>query len=160
MELEKEKMQIRSIYQNEYENVMGLVWKTFLSFEAEDYTAEGIKSFQDFITDPTLYKMFLRGHYQIFGAFYRGENIGVISLRDRTHISLLFVDEQYHYHGVGRALIEYLEKFLLTEMGEYKLTVNASPYGVGFYHRLGFQDMDKEQEKEGIRYTPMILFLT
>lgn len=159
MELESKKLQIRSIYQDEYEDVMGIVWKTFLRFEAEDYTEEGIKSFQDFITDPTLYKMFLRGYYQIFGAFYKGKNIGMISLRDCTHISLLFVDAKYHYQGVGRALIEYLKKYLITEMGEFKVTVNSSPYGVGFYHKLGFQDTDKEQEKEGVRYTPMILFL-
>ena len=159
MELESKKLQIRSIYQDEYEDVMGIVWKTFLRFEAQDYTEEGVKSFQDFITDPTLYKMFLRGHYQIFGAFYQGKNIGMISLRDRTHISLLFVDEKYHYQGVGRALMDYLKKYLVTEKGEHKVTVNASPYGGGFYHKLGFQDTDREQEKEGVRYTPMILLL-
>lgn len=159
MEIERQKLQIRPVNREEYEDVLGVVWKTFLRFEAADYTEEGIKSFMDFITDPTLYKMFLKGYYQIFGAFYQGKNIGMISLRDRTHISLLFVDEKYHNQGVGRALIEYAKNFLIAEMGEYKVTVNAAPYGVEFYHKLGFQDTDKEQEKEGVRYTPMILFL-
>lgn len=159
MEIEREKLLVRPVNDEEYESVMGVVWKTFLRFEAEDYTKEGVESFQDFITDPTLYKMFLKGYYQIFGAFYRGEIVGMISLRDRTHISLLFVDERYHYQGIGRALMEYLKNYLLTEMGEYKMTVNASPYGTGFYHKLGFHDTDVELTKEGIRYTPMILFL-
>lgn len=159
MEIEKEKLRICPVNSEDYEKMMGMVWKTFLRFEADDYTEEGIQSFQDFITDPVLYKMFRKGYYQIFGAFYKNEIVGMISLRDNTHISLLFVDEKYHYQGIGRALMEYLENYLVTEMGEYKLTVNASPYGIDFYHKLGFQDTDVEQTKEGVRYTPMILFL-
>lgn len=159
MRIEREKLQVCPVNKSEYEGVMGLVWKTFLHFEAKDYTQEGVKSFQDFITDPVLYNMFRKGYYQIFGAFYQDELVGMISLRDRTHISLLFVDERYHYQGIGRALMEYLKNYLVTEMGEYKITVNSSPYGVGFYHRLGFHDTDVELTKEGVRYTPMILFL-
>ena len=159
MKIEREKLQVCPVGYGEYEGVMGLVWKTFLRFEAEDYSKEGVQSFLNFITDPVLYKMFQNGYYQIFGAFYKGEIVGMISLRDRTHISLLFVDERYHRQGIGRALMDYLKQYLMAEMGEYKVTVNASPYGLGFYHRLGFHDTDVEQTKEGIRYTPMILFL-
>ena len=30
---------------------MHMIWKTFLKFEAVDYTEEGIRNFYDFITD-------------------------------------------------------------------------------------------------------------
>ena len=53
--------------------------------------------------------------------------------------------------------MEYLEKYLLTETEEKQVTVNASPYGVAFYHRLGFRDIRPQEERDGIIYTPMIL---
>jgi predicted GNAT family N-acyltransferase len=40
-------------------------------------------------------------------------------------------------------------------MGVSYVTVNAAPYGVDFYHKLGFQDIRPEEEKDGITYTPM-----
>lgn len=159
MEIEKDKFCVRPAFADEYETIMGLAWKTFLRFEAKDYTPLGIKNFQDFITNETLKKLYSTGKYPIFVAVYRGEIIGMISLRTNTHISLLFVDEAYHYKGVGRSLMKYACTYIKEELDEFKVTVFASPYAVGFYHKVGFTDMDKEQKKDGIRYTPMSLIL-
>ena len=81
--------------------------------------------------------------------------VGMITVRNGGHVSLLFVDEKYHRKGVGKSLIQYLCNYLLTEAGISRITVNASPYGVGFYHKLGFRDTGLETEQSGIRYTPM-----
>ena len=40
-----------------------------------------------------------------------------------------------------------------------EITVNAAPYAVGFYHKIGFIDLEKEKTTDGIRYTPMIIHL-
>ena len=50
---------------------MHMIWKTFLKFEAVDYTEEGIRNFYDFITDEHLYKSFLQGRYQMMVALDR-----------------------------------------------------------------------------------------
>lgn len=147
--------EVRSAYRHEWDDAMALAWKTFLRFEADVYSPEGVRNFEDFITDTTLHRMFVMGTYQMFVALSEGEIIGMITLRNRTHISLLFVDERYHRRGVGRALMEYLENYLLTEIGASRVTVNASPYGEPFYHRLGFRDLRPREEKSGIIYTPM-----
>lgn len=149
--------EIRSAYPEEWEDAMALAWKTFLKFEGDVYSPEGVRNFQDFITDTTLHRMFIMGAYRLFVALAEGKIVGMISLRSKCHISLLFVDEKYHKQGVGRALMEYLEKYLLTETEEKQVTVNASPYGVAFYHRLGFRDIRPQEERDGIIYTPMIL---
>lgn len=146
---------VRSAYRDEWDDAMALAWRTFMRFEAQDYAIEGIRSFQDFITDTTLYRMFVMGAYQLFCAFEGKKLVGMISLRNETHISLLFVDEAYHKKGVGRALIEYVGRYVLLEEGYQKITVNAAPYAVGFYHRLGFIDTGMEMSNDGIRYTPM-----
>ena len=147
--------EVRSAYRDEWDDAMALAWKTFLRFEADVYSPEGVRNFEDFITDTTLDRMFVMGAYQMFVALDAGKIIGMITLRNRTHISLLFVDEQYHRKGVGRALMQYLENYLLTEIGADRVTVNSSPCGEGFYHRLGFRDLRPREEKNGIIYTPM-----
>lgn len=148
-------IQIRFALRDEWEEVMALVWKTFLVFEAPDYLPEGIQSFENFITDSTLKRMFEMGVYRMLVAVYEEQLIGTITLRDRTHISLLFVEEKYHRQGVGKALIECLCGHLRKEKGERRITVNASPYGLGFYHKVGFCDTGSESCTDGIRYTPM-----
>ena len=147
--------QIRNAYRDEWDDAMTLAWKTFMKFEADIYTDEGIQNFEDFITDTTLHRMFLMGVYQMFVALDRKQIVGMLTLRNNSHISLLFVDEKYHRRGIGRALIEYLREYLLSEAGISKVTVNAAPYGVAFYHKLGFQDLRPEEERDGIRCTPM-----
>lgn len=151
--------EIRSAYRGEWQDAMALAWKTFLKFEACDYTEEGVKSFQEFITDNTIYRMFLVGSYELFVAMEGLRMIGMITVRYGNHISLLFVDEKYHRRGVGKALITYLCNYLMTEAGTSRITVNASPYGLGFYHRLGFRDIGLETEQDGVRYTPMEFIL-
>lgn len=145
---------VRPVTMGEWETAMGLAWKTFLKFEGMDYEQEGIDNFQDFITDQMLQRMFLLGEYILYGAYFRGQMVGIISLRNREHISLLFVDEEFHRMGIGRKLIYEVRK-LERDMGGYRLTVNSSPYAVGFYHKIGFVDTEAEQTKDGIRYTPM-----
>lgn len=149
--------QIRSAYRDEWEEAMALAWKTFQKFEADVYSAEGVQNFENFITDSMLHRMFVMGSYQMFVALDQGRIIGMITLRDSNHISLLFVDEQYHRQGIGRTLMKYLTDYMDKEMGVHQVTVNASPYGVGFYHRLGFRDLRPEEKRDGIIYTPMEL---
>ena len=146
---------IRFAGQDEWEEAMGLAWKTFLEFEADDYSPQGVRSFEDFITDNGLKQMFLLGSYQMLSVFVSGKMVGMITLRNEMHISLLFVDSSYHCHGIGRALIEKAASYVKEELGKRRLTVNASPYGVPFYHRLGFKDLGPEKQQDGIIYTPM-----
>ena len=146
---------VRPAYRNEWDDAMALAWRVFMQFEAKDYPPEGIESFQDVITDSVLYRMFLLGEYQLFAAYDNGRMIGMISLRNQTHISLLFVDAAYHRRGIGRRLIQYVGDYVLREEGHGFVTVNAAPYAVEFYHRVGFTDTDVRQIQDGIWYTPM-----
>ena len=85
--------------------------------------------------------------------------MGMLTLREKKHISLLFVDAAYHRNGIGSALIKFVAKYVVNEEGLDVLTVNSSPYAVGFYHKRGFRDTDEETIADGIRFTPMELRL-
>ncbi len=149
--------EIRFVSGDEWEEAMELAWKTFLEFEGDIYPPEGIRSFEDFITDSTLKRMFIMGAYQVMAAYDHEKMVGMISLRNETHISLLFVDRYYHRRGIGRALILRISKYIKEEIGKSQITVNASPYGVDFYHRLGFRDVGPQKQQDGIIFTPMLL---
>lgn len=148
-------MLVRKAKRDEWEEAMALAWTVFQKFDAKDYTKEGINSFLNFISDNGLYKMFITDEYKLFIAESGGKIVGVSSLRMRNHISLLFVDEKFHHIGVGRKLIDFMVDYLQKEEKLDYCTVNAAPYAIGFYHKLGFEDLGKEQENEGIRFVPM-----
>lgn len=147
--------EIRWARQGEWSPAMRMIWKTFLKYEGNDYTQEGIKSFFDFITDGDLYASFLRGEYQMMVALAGSEVIGAGSLRNGNHLSLLFVDERFHRMGVGSAILGKLCDYLKTEAGERRMSLQASPYAVDFYRKQGFRQVRPEMEYSGIRVTAM-----
>lgn len=160
MEIENRSFTIRMIYRNEWNDAMKLAWRTFLGYDAADYTKEGVNSFREFVADSALFRMFLAGSYEVLAAFVGDKMIGVISVRNGNHISLLFVDGEYHRRGVGRALVGALQNYILSEVGGVeRITVNSSPYAKEFYHKIGFRDLKPEQMNDGIRYTPMEFIL-
>jgi GNAT superfamily N-acetyltransferase len=139
----------------EWKPAMMMVWKTFLRFESKDYSQEGIKEFFEFITDDDIYKAFLQGTYRMMVALDEDRIIGVGTIRNMNILSLLFVDEEYHRQGVGSVLLELLGDYVKEKNGEFIFHVKAAPYAVEFYKSLGFRATAAEQEKAGIRVTPM-----
>ena len=156
---EESRYRIGFAKREEWEDAMGLAWKTFLEFEAGDYTLEGIRSFEDFVTDTNLKRAFESGAYQLMTVYDNCQMVGMITLRNQMHISLLFVDKAYHLRGIGKALIRQMAAFAKKEFGSSRMTVNASPYGVPFYHKLGFYEIGPQKCQDGIIYTPMEVLL-
>lgn len=147
--------QIRWALLDDWPIVMDLAWKTFLEFEKDDYTTIGIENFRTFVKSSDLYKMFLKNQYKVAVACENSKIVGMISIRNDNHISLLFVDKQYHKLGIGTNLIYYLANYVKHEILKNNLTVESSPYAVEFYHKLGFIDSGRQNIKSGIITTPM-----
>lgn len=153
---------IRFIERDEYRQAMDLCWRVFCQFESGIFGREGMESFSRFINDEDLYKVYLNGGFPVVAAYCGRNMIGVAALRSGPHLSLLFVEGCYQHMGVGRALVNYCHNWLVsvfTGLGNEKLTVNASPVGAEFYHKLGFKDMGPGVKKDGIYYTPMEFYL-
>ncbi len=150
-----DRIDVKFIDGSEWEDAMALCYRTFLKFDAAMYTAEGIRNFRDFVSDHSLKRMFDAGSYQVIGAYVDGELAGVVSLRDNRHISLLFVEEEHQHLGLGRLLVRTIAEYAMDKLHEEILTVNAAPYAVEFYHKIGFQDLGEAMTQDGITFTPM-----
>lgn len=147
--------EIRPALADEWEEAMALAWRTFKKFVAPDYSELGISEFYDFISDNGIKKMFGIGEYKVWVAVKDNEIVGIVSVRTKRHISLLFVDGRYQKCGIGRNLLCTAAKEMIKN-GEKFATVNASPFGVEFYHRVGFRDTGEERVESGMRITPMV----
>lgn len=147
--------EIRWARKEEWAPAMKMIWRTFMRYEGNVYSQEGIRKFFEFITDDALYASFLRGEYWLMVALDDGNIIGAGSVRNRNHLSLLFVDEAYHCRGVGSMILGKLCDFLRTEAGERYMSLQAAPYAVNFYRKQGFRAVRPEMEFSGIRVTPM-----
>ena len=145
---------IRWASNEDWEEAMEMVWKTFLKFDAPDCTPEGQASFRAFITDANLRRAFEEGKYQMLTAWDKGQIVGVGSLRDGNHLSLLFVEETHHHNGIGRAMVEFLCDYLAREVGVRHLSLLASPYAVEFYKKLGFTQVKPGSRPAGV---PVVL---
>ncbi|MDD3253007.1 MAG: GNAT family N-acetyltransferase [Lachnospiraceae bacterium] len=140
---------IKELSRKELPEALSLVWEVFLEYEAPDYPKEGVDEFYKSIHDQD-YLSRLR----VYGAFLEDDLVGMIAVRNEgTHIALFFVKGRWHRQGIGMELF----RAVIRQNTSGNMTVNASPYAVPVYHKLGFYDTDVEQNVNGIRFTPMEL---
>lgn len=140
-------MLIKNIEADKRENELLLIEKTFIQYEAPDYSTEGVSFFMKILAD----KDFIDG-LEMLGAYIHSKLVGVIATKDNgNHISLFFVDGNYHKQGIGKTLF----RQVLQNSFKDKITVNSSPYATAVYVRLGFVTDCEERLRDGIRYTPM-----
>ncbi len=146
---------ITKIQDEELSEALSLVWNVFLAFEAPEYCNEGIAEFKRYIELDAMREKLDKGELKMWVCKNERRVTGVIALRPPCHISLLFVDKNYHRQGMARALFEHVLGIAKAE-GIYKeMTVFSSPYAAEVYGRLGFVDTDSEQTVNGIRFIPM-----
>ena len=148
---------IKIVEKNDLRKALELVNKVFSEFVAVEYSGKGQKTFRDYLDhkyEETAADL-MSGHKKMWGYYYEDEIAGVISTRDVSHISLLFVDKKYHRKGIAKALFSELLSELKQNPDVKIISVNSSPYAVEVYKKLGFNQTDEKQEKDGIIFVPM-----
>jgi predicted acetyltransferase len=139
--------------EEEISNLISSVFHEFIGFE---YTEEGNKIFNDFISPENILERYKNGN-TILTFQQDGSIIGIIEVRDNKHISLFFVGKKHHNNGIGRALLN--EIVSLSKGKTDILTVNASPFSEKIYSKIGFERSGEKTEKNGIIFIPMKMAL-
>ena len=151
-------LEYRKIKQEELPETLNLVRKVFDEFESPYYSKEGVLSFYKFIDINNILEQYTNSSLYFYGCFVNDTIVGMIAIKDFIHISLLFVDKQYHKQGIARNLFDHIIEISQEKNPSLKpITVNSSPYAVKFYHKLGFSNVSSEQVVDGIKFTPMEL---
>ncbi len=154
-----DQIRIRELAEDEIDAAHALVSVVFDEFVAPYYSAEGVHEFKSFIEPPKLIER-LRSTSFILAAEIDDKMVGVIGVRDGSHVFLLFVKGDQQGKGIAKALLaEALQRCKTVNPDLTKVTVNSSPNAVEAYQRMGFIPTSEEQLTNGIRYVPMILEL-
>lgn len=90
----------------------------------------------------------------MLGAVEGDKILGVVSISKSNHVSLFFVDNNYHRRGIGKALfVELITR--LQNLNVDEITLNSTPCAVPFYEKVGFIKNGDRIKKHGVLYTPM-----
>jgi GNAT superfamily N-acetyltransferase len=149
----------REIRSGEEESVYEIVIDCFNQFIAPGYSCEGIREFENYVKAGFLRERLKNRSYS-FIALDKDEIVGVIEVRNISHISLLFVKQEYQNMGIAKKLVGLsLNKSKKVDHSINVIEVNSSPYAVKIYEHMGFIQVDVEQVVNGIRFVPMNLTL-
>lgn len=146
---------IKELNLQNLKEALNLIWNVFLEFEAPDYCEDGIQEFKRFIEFESIKEKLLQSQFKMWTCCDNERIIGVLATRLPCHISLLFVNKQYHRKGIARALFSEMIRFYKANAEYSEITVNSSLYAKDVYHKLGFMDTNTEQTVNGIRFIPM-----
>ena len=147
---------VKKILRSDLDRALTLCRRVFDRFQREDYGNLGTLEFYRYTEWNSIKNKILYDDFVIFGFYLIDELIGIIAIRNRKHISLLFVDEPYQHIGVGSILVDYSKAYCKKNNIVRSLSVNSSMYAMEFYKRLGFSIKNNIiRDKNGIRYIVM-----
>ena len=151
----------RAMRPGEAAAVSALILASFDEFIGPDYEGEeGIAEFRRFAS-PEALEGRAAGDHLVRVATVDGTLAGMIEIRDRNHVALLFVDKAHQRRGIARGLLDTaLADARAADPDVERVTVNSSRYGVAAYEKLGFRQTGPERAVNGIVFIPMAMRLT
>ena len=153
--MELHKIEIKTMQPTQIKAVIDLIQSVFMHDVAPSFSDLGIQEFLRYADKDKMLERQEANHFSLV-ASANGTIIGIIEIRNCTHISLLFVDSRYQRMGIGKALFQHALHICMTNKPDViAMSVNASPNAVSAYKHFGFIPTDKEINSNGIRFTPM-----
>jgi GNAT superfamily N-acetyltransferase len=142
--------------ENEADRVFQLIKEVFQEHVAPEYSERGIERFFQKVTTTKVKELSEGKDSFVLTARQRKKIIGMIAVRDKNHISLIFVESNFQSKGIGKRLVEEAIKVCQKrDPAITTITVNSSPNSEKFYERIGFMPTDGELGDHGLRYKPM-----
>lgn len=126
-------------------------------FLADPERPEDAAAFFETVTPAGVEALLQDPRYRYHVAFQADVLVGVVGIRDGTHLYHLFVAESRHGHGLGKRLWHLAKDDATSRGHDGPFTVNASLSAVPVYERFGFVPKDTVQTKDGLAFLPMTL---
>ena len=136
-------------YEDRYaEEISKIIIQNLLEVNSKDYGIEFVQNFSKEFTPEEIRKV-LPKRTKAFVALENHKVVGTASIDKSWYndngeywILSVFVDTAHHKQGIGKMLINEIEKFALTIPAK-KLVIPASITGCEFYHKLGYEYANK-----------------
>ena len=127
-------------------------------FIAPDFTGEGRDHLLDSMTPASIAK-YIRSGYRYHVAEDGNEIVGIVGVRENSHLYHLFVAESHQGRGLAKALWKKAMNESLCRGNPGEFTVSSSLNAQPVYEHLGFVALSKPITKHGVTYTPMKLVI-
>jgi N-acetylglutamate synthase-like GNAT family acetyltransferase len=108
---------------------------------------------------PDAIKTYFDLGYQYNVAEDDGAVVGVVGMKDNSHLYHLFIADPQQGLGLSRTLWELARNECLANDNEGRFTVNSALNAQNVYLKFGFTPVDGIREKFGIKDIPMTLDL-
>jgi GNAT superfamily N-acetyltransferase len=136
------------------QEALRLVYRVFDDFVGRDYSEKGRAFFKSSVNEEFISGLPGRNGFSI-AASEKGKITGIISVRDRNHIALFFVDAPHHRRGIGKRLFNEAKRKIAEKGDVSEIDVYSSPCAVPVYKALGFTVTEDEKEINGMKFVPM-----
>ena len=147
---------IRKATPEDVRPALDLALRVFMEFEAAEYEPCATPRFiADVVNNDAAIQNWVNGTNSMYVACDGDKIVGVIGEKwGNGHISIVFVDGQYHRKGIATELMNHMVCDLKLR-GFDKITLFSSPYGLPFYLKYGFTPTDAERHSDGFIIIPM-----
>lgn len=144
-------IQIREYEEKFAESISKIVTQNLLEVNSKDYGMEYVQKTAQEFTPSEIKKNFPQ-RTKVFMAVENDVVVGTAGL-DKSwynddgeyYILTVFVDINHHKKGIGRLLIEEVEKYA-KQINAKRLVIPASISGCEFYHKLGYEYENNEKK--------------
>lgn len=151
---------IRALEPEDAPEACALVRRVFDAQVAPLFSAEGVAEFHSYAQAGAMAQRLVGDNWGLI-AVSGDRLVGVVEVRDNSHLAFFFVDQADQGKGVGKALIKrYLARCLQINPELQRVTVNASPNSREVYQALGYLAQGPQRQENGMRFTPMSLEMT
>ncbi len=131
--------------------------KSLAHFFTLNSDGSGAERFLHSLEPASILRLITAENFSYFVAHQDAELVGIVAIRDHTHLYHLFVAERCHRQGLGTQLWQHGKQVALQAGNTGCFTVNSTVYAVQSYESLGFKTTGLKTERDGIAFVPMRL---
>ena len=151
------RISIRNMQPEEAEVVSKIALTAFATIDGKGFTPEGKAAFSNYAKPNALASRLNLGH-SVKLAIFDSQIVGMVEIRDASHICMFFVLPEYINNGIGTKLLSHAIAQARKEKLKTKakqITVHAADDSIQFYSKRGFYVSAARQVRDGISFTTM-----
>ena len=130
-------MYIRKLLDDEYDEVINLIWQTVHSVCKNDYSEKELDAWAPMNFDTNKFRSSLANSLNL-AAFKGRKIVGFISVERSGYINRLYTHKDFQRCGIATSLFEEAQKWAI-ENGIREMSLDSSKTAEKFYIKMGFE---------------------